>query len=244
MAPSSILCILAISVLLVIAFPPVNSKMVPVFSTMMGKLNLCDILILNYEHKWTYGNIDWFNIDHPVKMAEANFAYEFVSKKIRIHTFKSRFSSECQMAIFLSFYYLQNRELVAKGGIGMHLYTYLVRKGYMFHTENKDFNPNYEYIHSWDKAIIMFVTTQTKKHILHGVYFEGHQVNKIGVLFLLEGNKFKICYWHRKQPYEMVNIVEYSFMSGGLYCDRKSSFEPKCVQNYYCYRTPARNMVS
>ncbi|OXA46323.1 hypothetical protein Fcan01_19092 [Folsomia candida] len=88
----------------------------------------------------------------------------------------------------------------------------MLRNGYMFHIERGK-----RHNRLWDKAILIVVTTQTEQQILTEVYIHPNGRNKIGVLFLLGGDKFKICYWHR-DDWDEISINEHYYLIKVLYC--------------------------
>ncbi|OXA39893.1 hypothetical protein Fcan01_25293 [Folsomia candida] len=170
--------------------------MLPVFKTIMEKLDPCNIQIFQSGHKIMYGNIDWFNVVHPIKI-------------IQIYEMENRLE-ETQINV-VKFGNLPE--------VPLHDWTNMVRKCYMFYTYN-----GYPRTLPWDNAIVMFIRTQANPERLHSVYFDGNLLhgnwNRIGVLFILAEKKFKVCYWHRKPHPGDISLGLYSDLSGGLLCDR------------------------
>ncbi|OXA39892.1 hypothetical protein Fcan01_25292 [Folsomia candida] len=176
--------------------------MLPVFEIMMEKLGSCNIAILHYGHRWYDSSLDWFNIYQTVKVMEASEATNSRIEKTSFNIFKSRFSADCNLAIFLSFDHLQNDRSRKSADFAVHNWARMLSSWYIVYDRK-----GWQYPLAWEKAIITIVTTQTNQDALRGIYFNANELgirwNDVGVLFVMRENKFKVCYWHRIQPHEV-----------------------------------------
>ncbi|OXA54856.1 hypothetical protein Fcan01_11577 [Folsomia candida] len=193
-----------------------EQEFLPVFDTLMYKLEPCDIQVLhdNVDQVST----DWFNINLPIKVVS-----EFKKMKSKqINIFKSVVDYKCKLAIILS------RMALLSGKYNMaeisNTYIGTVVQGYTFFTDSQ----NREEVQGND-VVMMFVTTKSNRNKVVWSNTNGYDYLKIATVVLLGQGGFEICGWD--------NTVK-SLKEEELYCREGTLCGNNFVELYMEIRVP------
>ncbi|OXA48274.1 hypothetical protein Fcan01_17192 [Folsomia candida] len=190
-----------------------EQEFLPVFDTLMYKLEPCDIQVLHDNV-----STDWFNINLPIKVVS-----EFKKMKSKqINIFKSVVDYKFKLAIILS------RMALLSGKYNMaeisNTYIGTVVQGYMFFTDSQ----NREEVQGSD-VVMMFVTTKSNRNKVAWSNTNGYDYLKIATVVLLGHGGFEICGW---------DTTVKSLKEEELYCREETLCGNNFVELYKEIRVP------
>lgn len=171
-----------------------GTDILPVFEIVLENLIPYNIQIL---HDGTPSNIDWFNVNVPIKIVNTYTFSRDTIHHLSIDVFKSRANSHYKLAIFISTPFLEVGETNVNRNLNLDDWIYTVNSGLFHYTDILSEFADHNYVRNiqCNDVVMTFVTVQNSKKNLRHVFFAVHQHYKISVVFISIDGQVEICAW-------------------------------------------------
>ncbi|OXA46896.1 hypothetical protein Fcan01_18162 [Folsomia candida] len=167
-----------------------GTNVVPILEILLKKLGTCDVQII---HNVPESNVDWNNMNTPVKVVNGIDKLNDTQFRINIH--KSRAATHCKFAILIS-----GDTIRATGSkdYDENIYDWIQAAyfGHVYYPPTSETLEGVDYIR-WRNAVVAIVILKPDRELHDKVYVWAGKEQKISVLFILQENQLKLCDWFR-----------------------------------------------